>query len=62
MTHDTFGTKNLDMLACMVWEGGWDYVRGTLYRRDYRGGELLGNLELRDGYYAMVATANRESV
>ena len=59
MIHETFGTTDLEMLRAMVWESGWDYVRGTIYTKEYtfRGKTetLTGTLEMRDGYYAMRA-------
>ena len=56
MTHDTFGTMNLEMLAAMLWEAGWDYVQGTIYRKD----DMTGSLVMRDGYYALVAATQAE--
>lgn len=55
MVHDTFGTIDLDMLATMLWEAGWDYELGTIYRK----GDLRGTLEMRHDHYVLrdVATA-----
>ena len=55
MTHDTFGTTNLDTVATWIFEAGWDHEAGTIYRKDYRGQTLRGTLEMRDGYYALRA-------
>lgn len=52
--YSTFHTLNLSKLATMIYEEGWDSVRGTIYRHNLKG--IEANLVMFDDHYALVAS------